>query len=226
MLAFQDALGAETGLGGMQGKRVEVDIEPIERVALHLLVFHPEIDLAIIACLRVGQEVARLVLEEVAQVARVHQDAAARVQEVFHPLEKGVEVLDPADDARAVHQHQYGVEGVAPRGVEQVRLAGIEASLEHDARREGRDVDRHAFLAHLLEGQRVAAASRARVQDFAPRQPQGLALDGRHLVVAAEKGAHGDLVLVEQRGEDFQAGGAARLVVVEDGLAHRVLVRA
>ena len=214
----------ETGLGGMQGKRVEVDIEPVERVALHLLVFHPEINLAIIALLGIGQEVALLVLKEVAQVARVHQDAAARVQEVFHPLEKGVEVFDPADDARAVHQHQDGIEGVAPRGVEQVCLLGIEPPLAHDACREGRDVDRHACLAHLLEGQRVAAASRARVQDFPPCQSQRLLLDGRHLAEAAEEGFHGDLVLLEQRGEDPQAGRLALLVVIEDGLAHRVLV--
>ena len=56
MLAFLHQLGLEAIFVGIIGECLEIDVEPVERFTLHLLILHTEIDFAIITTCQVDEE--------------------------------------------------------------------------------------------------------------------------------------------------------------------------
>lgn len=146
-------------------------------------------------------------------------------EQLFGLVEEGGQVLQAADDAGTVHQHEEGVVGSAEAVAEEVGLRGLPHSPPaHGFHRERGDVDGFHFLACRLQGQAVATASGSHVEDAAGGQLQGGPFQWRHLLLGAEQGADGYLILVELGGEHTQLVGFPVLQVVEDGGPHGVFV--
>ena len=225
VFAFLYTFGFETALCRIETEGLEVDVEPVKGVTLHRTVLHLEVDFAVVVAGQVDEEAAILVFEQVAKVARVHQDAATRTQKLFHAGEEGRQVLELADDARTVHQHQDGVEGIGKGRIEQVGQAGfLHASFFLDFHGAGRDVDGAYFVSHFLEGEGMAAAAGSYVEDASPGELQGGLFQGRHLLQRAEELADRNLVFLKLRGKHAQALGTVVFEIVRNGGAHRVFV--
>ena len=69
MLTFLHHLSLEAIFVGIIGERLEIDIKPIERLTLDLLILHAEIDFAIISCCQVYQEASVFIFKQIAEVA-------------------------------------------------------------------------------------------------------------------------------------------------------------
>ena len=69
MVALGDLFHMESGLCRLQIECTEVDIDPVERIALYLLLLHLEINFPIIRIFRRTIYVALLILAEITQVA-------------------------------------------------------------------------------------------------------------------------------------------------------------
>ena len=73
MLAFGHQFGTEAVAFGIERQGVEVDIEPVEAVSPDIPILHAEVHLSVIVGSQVDEHLSVFVLEQIAQVARIHQ---------------------------------------------------------------------------------------------------------------------------------------------------------
>ena len=225
LVALAEHGGRKSAGCGGGGEGLEIDIEPVERVALGAAILHLVVDLAEVVVEIVGVDLAVVVAQDKAEVARVDEGTAARGKPGIEAGKKLGQRVETAADADAIHEHQNGVERAAEIVVEEVGQLHIgHAALAHGLDAERTHIDGAHLEAARLQRQTVATTPRTDVEHSAASQLQGGALEGVHLCFGAKQMGHGHFVFVEHRRQHAQSLGAPSVEIVANGLPHRIVL--
>lgn len=88
----------------------EIHVEPVEAVALYILVNHLIIHFSIIGSVQIDVEAAILILVDVFQVRGIDENLTARIQQRLQALEEGREMFYLSGNSRSVHQKENRIE--------------------------------------------------------------------------------------------------------------------
>ena len=207
----------------MHAQGVEINVNPIERLALDVFILHGKVYLPVIIAVKVDVIAAIFVLIEVDKVAAIHINFAARSEELAHTHKELRHILEALHHSGAVHKQNYGVEAVAKAFIEEIDGSGIaHAAFAHHFHRQYRYIYGTHILTHLLQSQGMATATGSHIQYFALSQAKRLLLYGGHIGKTAKQQVDGHLIVVEHGRCHYQFCSLTGTCIVGDGITHRI----
>ena len=138
----------------------EIYVEPVEPVALYILVNHLIIHFAVVGSVEVDVEASVFILVDIFEVGGVDKNLSALVEQSLETVEEGREMFYLSGDTRAVHQEEDGVETCFQMIIEKIDTFRLHHSSQfHCFAAQRRNINGFYLQALLLQGERMAEES-------------------------------------------------------------------